>query len=351
MTRGSGTKVQKDGSISIRVSFPSELWEWISLAGKLEVEAMNIQDAYAKNVGVFMFMRELQQLYADGDLIARFRNPQFAIAYTKLRDEINAKADAVERSEHNVDPSWLHMDTSRKYGYYGVFTRGPGFEARVRPDNGLGWHRIGPFKTAELAAIARFEYYVRHPRLAYGQAEEEVVNMRKMDPTVAHLDDVMIWPHVLDHLKNINRLSLVFGAGCVSLVPGPREPQLAARKASNVGELPSHEEIHAALAAPVVTEPTVRGFEDGDLPACFNDDWKPEDDETIATQDRNAANDLYPEYPETKEPEPRKRGRPRKPCFRCGLTLKALGGEGPKRYHVDDEGRRVNCIGRISFVA
>jgi hypothetical protein len=305
--------VNPNGSVTIKVDVPREIWEVFERVG---TEIGELGGGFRYNtepglVGFNLFLKRFNSQVAAGDL-RQVPGPEWQAAVEGRKATLGSLPSGFDRS-------CLHTDLKRKSGYFGVFTYGYSFQARVRYPNGLGETVLGSYKTAEMAAVSRYHYYLRHETLAYGEAELEVEALRKMDAFAAQKNDVELWPEVVQHLRSTNRYHVVMNPSSVSLIPGPREPQLEAqRRARAEGQTPDTfnatqlvdaargEGLGAAAnvtpeaavdlikglfkpptstRAPIVEsgpriapigEVKAIGFEDGDLPACFDDDWKPE---------------------------------------------------------------------------
>lgn len=238
-----------DGYTEVKMEIPPRLWGVLQNVGAEHARILGARsddlDAAAV-IGLRLMLSRLNDQANVSDL-----------KHLGLEFQAAVRGVAVKTTSlpENFDRTRLHLSDTRKSTYHGVYTRGVGFIARARDLDGHTVIELGYHASAELAALARYYYYLKNEALAYGEAELECEMMRKIDKSTHNMTDVEIWPHVVSHLKNTGRYEIVM-ASRASLIPGPRAPQLEAQE--------------TAPRAPVAAEPVAIGFEDGELPEAFN---------------------------------------------------------------------------------
>lgn len=313
MARDYKPVAQPDGSFDFRLTLKPDLCRILELAGA-EIAFGSGDRVDHMHLGSKLLVRTLEHLLVEGKLGA------LGEVWARVTRQL---PNATQGAWLNTfDQRVLHLDAKRVSGFVGVVAHGSRFMARGRHPTGVGEILIGTYRTGLEAAIARYQHYIRHVSLCYGQAEDEIQAFRDLAPDLKHLPDSELWPQAKQHAADVGRLDAIFGPGTVSLEPGPREPQLAAQAA-----------MWAELDAKV-TEPNT-----------------PTDGEHTAKLESIFAG-LFsaPRTPEIALDEPPKRGRPFKPCPQCGLKLKTFVENG-QRSHRRSNGMIVPCIPQTGAVS
>ncbi len=275
-------KTQPNGDVVLRFAIPKAVWERVSVVGARLLDLVGDTRADPGDVGLRALLRGLSE---NPSLIDEATTPRVASP-----PPTPSKASSSSVAGAGLMDRMLALDPKRPSGLAGIYTHGSYFRAKVRPSSGSGFLYLKSCRTPHDAALERLNYYIDHPELAYGAAELECDAMRRIDKMLAGKSDAEVWPAVLDHLQTTNRMHVL--DELASLTPGPREPQLAAKRAALVGvrEPPTPApadkptgtvlvlpQIFPTVAQRVAHQPdnVILGFEDGDLPPSFDDDWTP----------------------------------------------------------------------------
>lgn len=243
----------------LRVIVPKALWGNLEVIGRQLRELVGDTEADSDDSGEIALRLIFRKLTTNPELLATLVPAECTTRIVGLEDGPEALTRGGIPS--SFDMRLLHTSSKVKSGYHGVAAYSSGYQARVRsgPHN-IGLTPLGTFKTPQLAAHARFVYYLRHENLAYGEAESELEAMRKMAPALADQTDEQLWPEVLDYMASINR---TLSSHSFSMLPGPRQPQIDAW-------LRMRDAVANAPMAPVLSlfkqlpEPKLFGLEDVD---------------------------------------------------------------------------------------
>lgn len=155
MGRKQTIELDEDGSATLRVTIPPSTWRLIQRFAerlKLDVEA-----------AARIFLGHVEALISEGS------TSWLAADWQRVQRDVSNESPEIPE----IDQAVLHRSTKTKSGFVGVYANGAGFRA-----TGRRGQPIGTYKSAELAAWARYKFYKANS-LPYGELELDIDRLRR----------------------------------------------------------------------------------------------------------------------------------------------------------------------------